>query len=190
SIDTPDKLPFKLKVGPIASGNAVVKDGVTWDHLKHLGVRTAGGLEMEAAFIGRAAQQLNIPGWIVAKGVMDYADPKKDDRFKPFAARASAGVLFRFLDKVALPWIIAHVEERRSISQLAAKRLEDLANEVELAADQLNALARADIQSLGDWASLASGFPSSISSVANVSVLTKKVEDRLGVALNKIISTA
>jgi Papain family cysteine protease len=122
---------------------------------------------------------------------MDYADPKKDDRFKPFAARASAEVLFKFFDKVALPWITAYVEERRAISQLAAKRLadEDLANEVELAVDQLRALARADIQSLGDLASLASGFPSFIRSVAGDSVLTTKVEDRLRTALNMMIST-
>jgi len=31
------------------------------------------------------------------KGVMDHADPRKDDRFKPFAARASAEALRAFL---------------------------------------------------------------------------------------------
>jgi nucleoside phosphorylase len=30
----PKRLPFSIQVGPIASGNAVVKDGVTWDSLK------------------------------------------------------------------------------------------------------------------------------------------------------------
>lgn len=52
---------------------------------------------MEAAAIAQVAHRLEVPRWIVAKGVMDYADPKKDDRFKPFAAAASAQVLMRFL---------------------------------------------------------------------------------------------
>ncbi|HTZ79855.1 MAG TPA: hypothetical protein VMC10_18225 [Stellaceae bacterium] len=95
-IEPPEKLPFAIKVGPIASGNAVVKDGVTWKRLKAMGVRTVIGLEMEAATIGSAARLSKTP-WIVVKGVMDYADPAKDDRYKPFAARASAEVLFEFL---------------------------------------------------------------------------------------------
>lgn len=32
---------------------------------------------------------------------MDHADPKKADKFKPFAAKASAEVLLGFLDQVA-----------------------------------------------------------------------------------------
>ncbi len=93
----PKQLPFRVKVGPIASGNVVVKDGVTWGHLKDWGVRSVLGLEMEAATIGSIAHRLHIPGWVVVKGVMDHADPRKDDRYKPFAARASAEVLFKLL---------------------------------------------------------------------------------------------
>jgi hypothetical protein len=48
-VEPPTKLPFKLRVGPVASGNVVVNDGLTWDMLKALGVRTVVGLEMEAA---------------------------------------------------------------------------------------------------------------------------------------------
>ena len=96
-------LPFVVHVGPIASGNAVVKDGVTWNSLKRLGVRTVLGLEMEAAAISQVAHRLEVPHWIVAKGVMDYADPNKNDRFKQFAAAASAQVLMRFFQTVALP---------------------------------------------------------------------------------------
>jgi nucleoside phosphorylase len=95
--DAPTKLPFHIKVGPIASGNVVVKDGLTWDNLKQWGVRSVLGLEMEAAIIGSTAHRLGVPNWVVAKGVMDHADPRKDDRYKPFAARASAEVLFKFL---------------------------------------------------------------------------------------------
>ena len=90
-------LPFEIKVGPMASGNVVVKDGLTWDSLSTMGVRSAIGLEMEAAALGSAAHRLNIPHWIVVKGVMDHADPNKDDRYKKFAARASADVLIKFL---------------------------------------------------------------------------------------------
>ena len=92
-VDTPERLPFAIKVGPIASGNVVVKDGITWDSLKTMGVRSVIGLEMEAAAIGRVATAARVPEWLVIKGVMDYADPNKDDRYKPFAARASAEVL-------------------------------------------------------------------------------------------------
>lgn len=100
TIESPTKLPFAVRAGPIASGNVVVKDGLTWDRLKAWGVRTAMGLEMEAATIAQTAQRLAIPHWLVAKGVMDYADPKKEDCIKPFAARASADVLVRLLQTV------------------------------------------------------------------------------------------
>lgn len=100
------RLPFAVHTGPIASGNVVVKDGVTWESLTTMGVRSAIGLEMEAAAIAQVAHRLEVPSWIVAKGVMDYADPKKDDRFKPFAAAASAQVLMRFLQTATMPHAI------------------------------------------------------------------------------------
>jgi nucleoside phosphorylase len=96
-IDPPERLPIAIKVGPMASGNVVVKDGVTWDQLKSMGIRNAVGLEMEAAALALAAHSFEVPQWIVMKGVMDHADPRKDDRFKPFAARASAEALRAFL---------------------------------------------------------------------------------------------
>lgn len=95
----PSRLPFEVKVGPMTSGNVVVKDGITWDRLRDWGVRSVLGLEMEAAAVGGTAKRLGVPAWFVAKGVMDHADPRKDDRYKPFAARASAEVLFKLLPK-------------------------------------------------------------------------------------------
>jgi nucleoside phosphorylase len=96
-VDPPQKLPFAIRVGPIASGNVVVKGGLTWDKLKGMGVRNVAGLEMEAAALGQVARSFGIADWIVIKGVMDYADPNKDDRFKPFAARVSAEAMREFL---------------------------------------------------------------------------------------------
>jgi hypothetical protein len=51
---------------------------------------------MEAASIGYLGRTHNLD-WVVAKGVMDFADFRKDDRYKPFAARASAEALLEFL---------------------------------------------------------------------------------------------
>jgi nucleoside phosphorylase len=100
ALASPKVLPYKIHVGPIASGNVVVKDGLTWDLLKTMGVRTVLGLEMEAAAIAQIAFRQGVKHWVVAKGVMDHADPNKNDRYKRFAARSSAEVLLRFLDKV------------------------------------------------------------------------------------------
>ncbi|MBB5539090.1 hypothetical protein [Rhizobium giardinii] len=96
-VDPPRTLPFAIKTGPIASGNVVVKDGVTWERLAEMGVRSVLGLEMEAATIGEVANTKGVAEYLVVKGVMDHADANKADRFKAFAARASAEVLLRFL---------------------------------------------------------------------------------------------
>lgn len=96
-------LPFKIKVGPIASGSAVLKDGLIWKELTELGVRSIVGAEMEAAVIGGVAHKFEIHEWVVVKAVMDYAGILKNDRYKPFAAMASAQVLFRFLENQLQP---------------------------------------------------------------------------------------
>ncbi|MGQ4481583.1 phosphorylase family protein [Streptomyces sp. SAS_276] len=99
--DGPDRLPFGLVVGPMATGNAVVQDSTTWERLGGMGVRTITGLEMEAATIATIAETQQIPFWLVAKGVMDHADPNKRDHYKDFAAKASAEVLYALLCKLA-----------------------------------------------------------------------------------------
>jgi len=103
-VSPPRTLPYRLVAGPMASGDVVVKDGLTWDQLRAYGVETVAGLEMEAATVARTASGLDDLPWVVVKGVMDYADPRKDDRLKPFAARASAEVMFRLLaSRLAAP---------------------------------------------------------------------------------------
>ena len=95
-VDGPDRLPFAVLAGPMASGSAVMADPAIWDRLQ-VSQRRILALEMEAATIATIAHERQVPHWIVAKGVMDHADPDKDDRFKAFAAKASAEVLFALL---------------------------------------------------------------------------------------------
>jgi nucleoside phosphorylase len=95
-VDGPARLPYAVHAGPMASGSAVVTDQRIWAALES-GKRNVLALDMEAATIGTIAAQRHVPHWIVAKGVMDHADPGKDDRFKAFAAKASAEVLFALL---------------------------------------------------------------------------------------------
>jgi len=96
-VDGPRRLPFSVTVGPMASGEAVVKDGGIWGRLREFGMRTVTALDMEASGIANTAHRLDIPHWIVAKGVVDHADRNKGDRYRHLAAHASAEVLFRML---------------------------------------------------------------------------------------------
>lgn len=92
----PEPAPFKIHVGPIGTGTAVVKDPDIFDKLSK-SMRKTIGLEMEAATIGAIAHLHEVERMIVMKGVMDFADPEKNDNFKAFAARASAECLLAFL---------------------------------------------------------------------------------------------
>ncbi|MFE9000575.1 hypothetical protein ACFYOY_00260 [Streptomyces sp. NPDC007875] len=97
----PFQLPFGIVVGPMASGSAVNEDPSIWKKIREMGVRKITGLEMEAAHIATVAEQQGIPFWLVAKGVIDHANPERDDRYKEFAAKASAEVLFTLLNRLA-----------------------------------------------------------------------------------------
>jgi len=97
-VDGPQRLPFGVLVAPMASGSAVVADASIWPRLAQMGIRKVAAVEMEAATVATVAREREIPRWLVAKGVMDHADMRKDDRYKRFAARASAEVLFALLD--------------------------------------------------------------------------------------------
>ncbi|UQA56951.1 CHAT domain-containing protein [Polyangium aurulentum] len=92
----PPPRPFRVHVGPIASGNMVVEDANVFHELS-ASMRKVLGLEMEASAVGALARDHELPWMIVVKGVMDFADGEKDDHFKHFAARASAECLLAFL---------------------------------------------------------------------------------------------
>lgn len=100
-VDGPRRLPFAVRVAPMASGSAVVADGGIWQRLRNMGVRKIAAVEMEAATIATIAHARDVPRWLVVKGVMDHANSDKDDRYKAFAARASAEVLFALIDRLA-----------------------------------------------------------------------------------------
>lgn len=92
----PKPIPFKVHTAPMASGSQVMADDEIFVRLS-TAVRKVLGVEMEAAAIGALAYMKSLPYSVVMKGVMDHADHDKDDRFKKFAARASAEVLLAFV---------------------------------------------------------------------------------------------
>ena len=92
----PEPEPWKIPVGPLGTGNDLVKDVDIWDHLQPT-QRHVLGLDMEASVIGFTAHVQNVPYMIVIKGVMDYAEPGRNQGFRLFAARAAAEVLLGFL---------------------------------------------------------------------------------------------
>ena len=101
-VDGPERLPFQVMTGPMASGSAVMMDPRTWDRLE-VSQRRILAVDMEAATIATVADDRQVPHWLVAKGVMDHADLEKDDRFKAYAARASAEVLITVLGGLLKP---------------------------------------------------------------------------------------
>ncbi len=91
----PTPPPFRIRVGPIATGSNVVRDERIFERLSE-SMRKVLGIEMEAAAIGAIAHVTGVQ-MLVMKGVMDHADSDKEDGFKAFAARASAECLIAFL---------------------------------------------------------------------------------------------
>lgn len=94
------KFSTALRIGPVASGSAVLADGHTIEEIKEQ-QRELLGVEMEiyglyaAAFYSSGLQ----PKTFALKGVCDYADPDKKDEAQAYAAFASAKVLERFFDR-------------------------------------------------------------------------------------------
>ncbi|WP_434048040.1 MULTISPECIES: pentapeptide repeat-containing protein [Sorangium] len=97
----PQARPFRVHIGPIATGKAVQEDPALFERLRPFG-RKVLGVEMEAAAIGYVAERLGRRS-IIAKAVSDHGDHDKDDSFRAFACRASAEFLFAFLRRYASP---------------------------------------------------------------------------------------
>lgn len=96
-VSGPQRLPYAVVTAPMASGNTVVKNAKIWPSLGGRGQRKLAAIEMEAATVATIARDREVPQWLVVKGVMDHGDEHKDDRYKGFAARASAEVMFALI---------------------------------------------------------------------------------------------
>lgn len=94
---------FRLRVGPIASGAAVMADGNVIDEVREFQNRDLLGLEMEIYGMYAASQQASSPQpkYLALKGVCDFADPDKHDGAQRFAAFASAQILSNFVERFA-----------------------------------------------------------------------------------------
>ena len=101
-----EEVPATIHVAPLACGDHVIEDDTIFEKLE-TAVRRVIGLEMEGAAIGLVAEQTDIARMIVTKGVSDFADARKDDRFRSYAACASATFLLHFL---SLDRIVADIQ--------------------------------------------------------------------------------
>jgi hypothetical protein len=83
------------RLGTIASGEKLLRDPA-----KLVAVREQHGKtevsEMEAAGLVDACRRGSVP-WLVIRGISDFGDELKDDRFHAFASGAAAAVLYDFL---------------------------------------------------------------------------------------------
>lgn len=87
-----------LKLGPVASGSAVLADGRTIESIKEQ-QRELVGVEMEIYGLYAAAHTSSPPPkYFALKGVCDFATPDKDDEAQRYAAYASARVLQKLLE--------------------------------------------------------------------------------------------
>lgn len=86
---------LRLHIGPFASGAAVMADEVLFRAIREQQHRKLMGIDMEAYGVMSAAAEIPRPHpeCLVLKGVSDYADEKKDDRFRHYAAFVSAGAI-------------------------------------------------------------------------------------------------
>jgi nucleoside phosphorylase len=90
---------FEIHVAPLASGAKVMEDEGIFPKLSG-SMRKVLGLDMEASGLAALSEAHTIP-IIVAKAVSDYGDMFKDDRYRQFAARASAETLILLLRETA-----------------------------------------------------------------------------------------
>lgn len=98
----PKKLPapagFDVHVAPVATGAVVKEDSSIFSQLNKTTSRKVLGLDMEGSGLAASADAYQIP-ILFAKGVSDFADTFKDDRYRFFAARASAELLLDLIRK-------------------------------------------------------------------------------------------
>lgn len=85
-----------VRTATIASGEKVLRDPARLLAVRQEQHGKVEAGEMEAAGLVAACRRANVP-WLVIRGISDFGDQLKDDRFHEFAARAAATVLADFL---------------------------------------------------------------------------------------------
>ncbi|WP_158625135.1 protein kinase domain-containing protein [Corallococcus terminator] len=84
------------RAATIASGEKLLRDPAKLRAVRQEQHGKVEVGEMEAAGLVAACRRANIP-WLVIRGISDFGDQFKDDRFHQFACRAAAVVLADFL---------------------------------------------------------------------------------------------
>ncbi len=86
----------------MATGNRVVVDQEIFPTIqKH--IRKTRAIDMEGSSIAAVADIEAVENSIIVKGVQDYADSNKDDRFRCYAIEASYAFLHQFLNQELTP---------------------------------------------------------------------------------------
>lgn len=118
----PEGLPplqdFRSHVAPIATGSTVQEDDELFTRLAS-SMRKVLGVDMEASALSALGEAHGIPV-IIAKGVSDFGDTFKDDRYRSFAARASAELLIAFLRKNSNLFITPPIKENSNLEKILA----------------------------------------------------------------------
>lgn len=85
-----------MRAATLASGEKLLRDPAKLRAVRQEQHGKVEVGEMEAAGLVAACRRANIP-WLVIRGISDFGDQFKDDRFHHFASRAAAVVLADFL---------------------------------------------------------------------------------------------
>jgi tetratricopeptide (TPR) repeat protein/nucleoside phosphorylase len=98
----PEPSGWRVHVGPLATGNRLIRDVAIWGALAKT-ERLTYGLDREASALAQTGWVHGVEHALVVKGVSDYAEPERHRDVCSFAARAAAEVLLRFLRETLSP---------------------------------------------------------------------------------------
>lgn len=96
----PPSTVLEMKIGPVATGSAVIANPDFVDEIKKQR-RDLMGIEMEIYGLYSAAMQASrpLPTTFAIKSVCDFADEKKDDDFQPYACYTAAQTMKEFMER-------------------------------------------------------------------------------------------
>ncbi|PNP56936.1 hypothetical protein FNYG_15303 [Fusarium nygamai] len=105
----------EIHYGIIASGNKLIKDAATWDSLLEDTGHQCLCVEMEAAGL------MDRFPCLVIRGICDYADSHKNDRWQRYAAATAAAFAVELLEYVPVGQLEATQKVAKSIQSLEQK---------------------------------------------------------------------